>query len=178
MRRDLGKLSRRWRTWPTSPARPVSTASQTIGNSEKFFFFFFLTLHSVRRYLGPPSGRGENVQAPELGGGVQTVVPGPEDPPVPRRQEGAPIQEKGTLAGTENARTMKKSPEYLTTPRSLPQRWAEANGFHVCLTTYKLLMKDHAHFLDRKWKQVVLDEVQLIRNMTEKHWERVFNLRR
>lgn len=75
---------------------------------------------------------------------------------------------------------MKKSPECLTPPsgRSLPQRWAEANGFHVCLTTYKLLMKDHAHFLDRKWKQVVLDEVQLIRNMTEKHWERVFNLRR
>lgn len=108
------------------------------------------------------------------------MVPGPENPPVPRRQEGAPIQEKGTLAGVERKRTHdeKKSRVFDTTPRSLPQRWAEANGFHVCLTTYKLLMKDHAHFLDRKWKQVVLDEVQLIRNMTEKHWERVFNLRR
>ncbi|XP_053536051.1 E1A-binding protein p400 isoform X2 [Ictalurus punctatus] len=55
--------------------------------------------------------------------------------------------------------------------------WSEPNGFHVCLTSYKLLLKDQAHFLKRRWRHLVLDEVQLIKNMTEKHWETVFTLR-
>ncbi|XP_069380237.1 E1A-binding protein p400 isoform X5 [Paralichthys olivaceus] len=55
--------------------------------------------------------------------------------------------------------------------------WGEANSFHVCVTSYKLLMKDQSHFLRRRWRHLVLDEVQLIKNMTEKHWETVFSLR-
>ncbi|XP_060787242.1 E1A-binding protein p400 isoform X3 [Neoarius graeffei] len=55
--------------------------------------------------------------------------------------------------------------------------WSEPNSFHVCLTSYKLLLKDQAHFLKRRWRHLVLDEVQLIKNMTEKHWETIFNLR-
>uniref|UniRef100_A0A665WLY5 E1A binding protein p400 n=1 Tax=Echeneis naucrates TaxID=173247 RepID=A0A665WLY5_ECHNA len=55
--------------------------------------------------------------------------------------------------------------------------WGEANSFHVCVTSYKLLMKDQSHFLRRRWRHLVLDEVQLIKNMTEKHWETVFALR-
>ncbi|KAI5094697.1 E1A-binding protein p400 isoform X6, partial [Silurus meridionalis] len=55
--------------------------------------------------------------------------------------------------------------------------WSEPNGFHVCLTSYKLLLKDQAHFLKRRWRHLVLDEVQLIKNMTEKHWETIFTLR-
>ncbi|XP_056628653.1 E1A-binding protein p400 isoform X2 [Triplophysa dalaica] len=56
-------------------------------------------------------------------------------------------------------------------------RWCEPNSFHVCVTSYKLLLKDHAHFLRRRWRHLVLDEVQLIKNMTEKHWETVFNIK-
>ncbi|XP_057213376.1 E1A-binding protein p400 isoform X3 [Triplophysa rosa] len=56
-------------------------------------------------------------------------------------------------------------------------RWCEPNSFHVCLTSYKLLLKDHAHFLKRRWRHLVLDEVQLIKNMTEKHWETIFNIK-
>ncbi|XP_073723797.1 E1A-binding protein p400 isoform X6 [Misgurnus anguillicaudatus] len=56
-------------------------------------------------------------------------------------------------------------------------RWCEPNSFHVCVTSYKLLLKDHAHFLKRRWRHLVLDEVQLIRNMTEKHWETIFNIK-
>ncbi|XP_062310184.1 E1A-binding protein p400 isoform X2 [Osmerus eperlanus] len=55
--------------------------------------------------------------------------------------------------------------------------WAEANSFHVCVTSYKLLLKDQSHFLRRRWKHLVLDEVQLIKNMSEKHWETVFALK-
>ncbi|XP_035514211.1 E1A-binding protein p400 [Morone saxatilis] len=61
--------------------------------------------------------------------------------------------------------------------RSKRMWWGEANSFHVCVTSYKLLMKDHSHFLRRRWRHLVLDEVQLIKNMTEKHWETVFALR-
>ncbi|XP_058492695.1 E1A-binding protein p400 isoform X7 [Solea solea] len=61
--------------------------------------------------------------------------------------------------------------------RSKRMWWGEANSFHVCVTSYKLLMKDQSHFLKRRWKHLVLDEVQLIKNMTEKHWETVFGLR-
>ncbi|KAM9544539.1 E1A-binding protein p400 isoform 6-T6 [Salvelinus alpinus] len=55
--------------------------------------------------------------------------------------------------------------------------WAETNSFHVCLTSYKLLLKDQSHFLRRRWKHLVLDEVQLIKNMSEKHWETIFALK-
>ncbi|XP_042078729.1 E1A-binding protein p400 isoform X2 [Haplochromis burtoni] len=61
--------------------------------------------------------------------------------------------------------------------RSKRRWWGEANSFHVCVTSYKLLMKDQSHFLKRRWRHLVLDEVQLIKNMTEKHWETVFSLR-
>uniref|UniRef100_W5MG80 E1A binding protein p400 n=1 Tax=Lepisosteus oculatus TaxID=7918 RepID=W5MG80_LEPOC len=55
--------------------------------------------------------------------------------------------------------------------------WSESNGFHVCLTSYKLLLKDQKDFLRKRWKHLVLDEVQLIKNMTEKHWDTVFSLK-
>ncbi|XP_061762916.1 E1A-binding protein p400 isoform X1 [Nerophis ophidion] len=55
-------------------------------------------------------------------------------------------------------------------------RWQEANSFHVCVTSYKLLMKDQNHFRKQKWRHLILDEVQLIKNMTEKHWETIFAL--
>ncbi|KAK7933890.1 hypothetical protein WMY93_004786 [Mugilogobius chulae] len=61
--------------------------------------------------------------------------------------------------------------------RSLRKWWAEPNAFHVCLTSYKLLMTDHSHFLRRKWRHVVLDEVQLIKDMTQKHWETIFAIK-
>ncbi|XP_029685275.1 E1A-binding protein p400 isoform X3 [Takifugu rubripes] len=60
--------------------------------------------------------------------------------------------------------------------RSMRMWWREANSFHVCLTSYKLLMKDQCHFLRRRWRHLVLDEVQLIKNMMQTHWETIFAL--
>ncbi|KAF7669164.1 hypothetical protein LDENG_00236010 [Lucifuga dentata] len=61
--------------------------------------------------------------------------------------------------------------------RSKRMWWGEANSFHVCVTSYKLLMKDQSYFLRRKWRHLFLDEVQHIKNMTEKHWETIFALK-
>ncbi|MGH0140743.1 UNVERIFIED_CONTAM: hypothetical protein FKN15_072254 [Acipenser sinensis] len=62
--------------------------------------------------------------------------------------------------------------------RRLKRRmWSESNGFHVCLTSYKLLLKDHEDFLRKRWKYLVLDEIQLLKNMTEKHWETILTLK-
>ncbi|XP_047236911.1 E1A-binding protein p400 isoform X4 [Girardinichthys multiradiatus] len=55
--------------------------------------------------------------------------------------------------------------------------WGDANSFHVCVTSYKLLMKDQRYFLKKRWRHLVLDEVQLIKNMTGKHWKTIFALR-
>lgn len=58
------------------------------------------------------------------------------------------------------------------------QWWSEANSFHVCVTSYKLLMKDQSHFLRRRWSHLVLDEVQLLKSMNEKQWETIFTIKR
>ncbi|XP_036382384.1 E1A-binding protein p400 isoform X2 [Megalops cyprinoides] len=55
--------------------------------------------------------------------------------------------------------------------------WSQPNSFHVCITSYKLLLKDQREFLKKRWKHLVLDEVQLIRNMTEKHWDTIFSIK-
>ncbi|XP_061586413.1 E1A-binding protein p400 isoform X2 [Cololabis saira] len=61
--------------------------------------------------------------------------------------------------------------------KSKRMRWDGVNSFHVCVTSYKLLMKDQSHFLKKRWRHLVLDEVQLIKNITEKHWETIFALK-
>lgn len=54
----------------------------------------------------------------------------------------------------------------------------EPNSFNVCITSYKQLFKGHQAFMKMRWKYLVVDEMQQIKNMTEKHWEALFNLRR
>ncbi|XP_069788608.1 E1A-binding protein p400 isoform X3 [Narcine bancroftii] len=55
--------------------------------------------------------------------------------------------------------------------------WSEPNSFHVCITSYKLLLKDLQAFRRKRWKYLILDEVQQLRNTTERHWEALFNLK-
>uniref|UniRef100_A0AAY4AVG5 E1A binding protein p400 n=1 Tax=Denticeps clupeoides TaxID=299321 RepID=A0AAY4AVG5_9TELE len=61
--------------------------------------------------------------------------------------------------------------------RSKRTWWSQPNSFHVCLTSYKLLLKDQAHFLKRHWSHLILDEVQLVKNLTEKQWDTIFQQR-
>ncbi|XP_062399404.1 E1A-binding protein p400 isoform X2 [Sardina pilchardus] len=69
---------------------------------------------------------------------------------------------------------------YLGSPRERRYTrtwWSEVNSFHVCITSYKLLMKDQSHFLRRRWSHLVLDEVQLLKSMSEKHWDTIFTIK-
>uniref|UniRef100_A0A8C4UM92 E1A binding protein p400 n=1 Tax=Falco tinnunculus TaxID=100819 RepID=A0A8C4UM92_FALTI len=61
--------------------------------------------------------------------------------------------------------------------RAKRQEWAEPNSFNVCITSYKQLFKGHPAFMKMRWKYLVVDEMQQIKNMTEKHWEALFSLR-
>ncbi|XP_027700007.1 E1A-binding protein p400-like isoform X7 [Vombatus ursinus] len=61
--------------------------------------------------------------------------------------------------------------------RAKRQEWTEPNSFNVCITSYKHFFKGHQAFAKVRWKYLVVDEMQQIRNMTEKHWEALFSLR-
>ncbi|XP_016852252.2 E1A-binding protein p400 isoform X4 [Anolis carolinensis] len=60
--------------------------------------------------------------------------------------------------------------------RAKRQEWMEPNNFNVCITSYKQLFKGHHAFMKMQWKYLVVDEMQQIKNMTEKHWEGLFSL--
>ncbi len=36
--------------------------------------------------------------------------------------------------------------------------WSKDNSFHVCITSYKLVVQDHAIFRRKKWRYLILDE--------------------
>jgi E1A-binding protein p400 len=38
--------------------------------------------------------------------------------------------------------------------------WTKTNAFHVCITSYKLVVQDHQAFRRKKWKYLILDEVR------------------
>ncbi|OXB64021.1 hypothetical protein ASZ78_013447 [Callipepla squamata] len=61
--------------------------------------------------------------------------------------------------------------------RAKRQEWSEPNSFNVCITSYKQLFKGHPAFMKMRWKYLIVDEMQQIKNMTEKHWEALFSLR-
>ena len=42
------------------------------------------------------------------------------------------------------------------------QGWTKTNAFHVCITSYKLVIQDHAAFKRKKWKYLILDEVSIV----------------
>jgi len=44
------------------------------------------------------------------------------------------------------------------------QGWTRTNAFHVCITSYKLVIQDHHAFRRKKWKYFILDEVRAASN--------------
>eukprot|EP01117_Protostelium_nocturnum_P005176 TRINITY_DN1884_c0_g1_i1.p1 TRINITY_DN1884_c0_g1~~TRINITY_DN1884_c0_g1_i1.p1 ORF type:complete len:2185 (-),score=786.74 TRINITY_DN1884_c0_g1_i1:61-5742(-) len=49
--------------------------------------------------------------------------------------------------------------------------WSKPNSFHVCITSYKLAIQDHAAFKKREWKYLILDEAHHIKNFKSKRWQ-------
>ncbi|XP_069134718.1 helicase domino-like isoform X2 [Argopecten irradians] len=55
------------------------------------------------------------------------------------------------------------------------QGWTKTNAFHVCITSYKLVIQDHQSFRRKKWKYFILDEAQNIKNFKSQRWQTLLN---
>ncbi|XP_055687662.1 helicase domino [Lutzomyia longipalpis] len=53
--------------------------------------------------------------------------------------------------------------------------WTKANAFHICITSYKLVIQDHQSFRRKKWKYLILDEAQNIKNFKSQRWQLLLN---
>ncbi|CAG9783506.1 unnamed protein product [Diatraea saccharalis] len=53
--------------------------------------------------------------------------------------------------------------------------WTKPNSFHVCITSYKLVVQDHQSFRRKRWKYLILDEAQNIKNFKSQRWQTLLN---
>ena len=53
--------------------------------------------------------------------------------------------------------------------------WFKPNSFHVCITSYKLVIQDYSIFKRKRWEYIVLDEAQNIKNFKSKRWQMLLN---
>uniref|UniRef100_A0A3Q0RT20 Snf2-related CREBBP activator protein n=1 Tax=Amphilophus citrinellus TaxID=61819 RepID=A0A3Q0RT20_AMPCI len=49
------------------------------------------------------------------------------------------------------------------------------NAFHVCITSYKLVLQDHQAFRRKSWRYLILDEAQNIKNFKSQRWQSLLN---
>eukprot|EP00898_Chlorokybus_atmophyticus_P008693 jgi/Chlat1/8825/Chrsp91S08163 len=55
------------------------------------------------------------------------------------------------------------------------QGWSRGNFFHVCITTYRLVIQDQKMFRRKKWKYLILDEAHMIKNWRSQRWQVLLN---
>lgn len=55
------------------------------------------------------------------------------------------------------------------------QGWTKPNSFHVCITSYKLVIQDQAAFRRKQWDYLILDEAQHIKNFKSQRWQVLLN---
>ncbi|KAJ3040915.1 swr1 complex component [Rhizophlyctis rosea] len=48
--------------------------------------------------------------------------------------------------------------------------WTKKDAFHVVITSYQLVIKDHAMFRRKKWEYLILDEAHHIKNFRSLRW--------
>ncbi|CAM4805983.1 unnamed protein product [Rotaria magnacalcarata] len=61
--------------------------------------------------------------------------------------------------------------------RQLKRRaWTKSNAFHVCITSYRLILQDAISFKRKKWKYLILDEAQNVKLFQSKCWQTLLNL--
>ena len=51
------------------------------------------------------------------------------------------------------------------------QGWSKFNSFHVCITTYTLILQDKNMFRRKKWDYLILDEAHMIKNWQSQRWQ-------
>lgn len=55
------------------------------------------------------------------------------------------------------------------------QGWCKPNSFHVCITSYRLVVQDHGAFRRKKWRYFILDEAHHIKNFKSQRWQMLLN---
>ncbi|CAK62957.1 unnamed protein product (macronuclear) [Paramecium tetraurelia] len=55
------------------------------------------------------------------------------------------------------------------------QGWSQLNSFHVCITSYKIVIQDSKVFKRKKWYYMILDEAQHIKNFKSQRWQVLLN---
>ena len=53
--------------------------------------------------------------------------------------------------------------------------WSKQNAFHVCITSYQLVVQDHHVFRRKKWGYLILDEAHHIKNFQSQRWQTMLN---
>lgn len=53
--------------------------------------------------------------------------------------------------------------------------WNKIDTFHVCITSYQLVVHDHSSFKRRKWRYMILDEAHNIKNFRSNRWKALLN---
>jgi hypothetical protein len=57
------------------------------------------------------------------------------------------------------------------------QGWSKPNSFHVCISSYKMVVQDQKMFRRKKWKYLILDEAHNIKNFQSQRWQVLLNFR-
>jgi len=53
--------------------------------------------------------------------------------------------------------------------------WSKDNAFHVCITSYNLVVREAKVFRRRRWQYLILDEAHQIKNFESKRWQTLLN---
>ncbi|ODV96793.1 hypothetical protein PACTADRAFT_84091 [Pachysolen tannophilus NRRL Y-2460] len=53
--------------------------------------------------------------------------------------------------------------------------WNKPDSFHVCITSYQLVIQDHQAFRRKKWRYMILDEAHNIKNFRSQRWQALLN---
>ncbi|KAL0045751.1 hypothetical protein WJX82_003498 [Trebouxia sp. C0006] len=53
--------------------------------------------------------------------------------------------------------------------------WSKPNAFHICITSYTLVLQDAKMFRRKKWKYLILDEAHMIKNWKSQRWQTLLN---
>lgn len=67
---------------------------------------------------------------------------------------------------------------YYGSPQQRAQKrkgWNKPDAFHVCITSYQLVVHDHQSFKRRRWKYMILDEAHNIKNFRSTRWRALLN---
>ncbi|PVV00312.1 hypothetical protein BB560_005311 [Smittium megazygosporum] len=55
--------------------------------------------------------------------------------------------------------------------------WSRINSFHVCITSYQIILQDIQVFKRRPWSYLILDEAQNIKNFQSKRWQTLMQIK-